>query len=166
MKSRLNVLVDVTRAGGNWPSRLPPIKKVVARTLELAKYRPPHQNVRPEISIVLANDRFVRKLNKTYRHKDKPTNVLSFPQEFDDAFDYDFDQPSGSLGDVVLAYETIRNEATDQGKTFSNHLMHLIIHGILHLIGHDHETEVETRRMEKLEIRILAEFGVNNPYEI
>ena len=152
--------VDIIREAGRWPQKLPPIKKVALKTLETAGFFKKHKNTKADISIVLANDRFIRNLNAAYRSKDKATNVLSFPQE-GKALD-----GSIALGDVVLAYETIRAEATAQGKRFNDHLMHLIIHGILHLMGHDHENERDARVMEKLEIRILDDFGVNNPYEI
>lgn len=126
------------------------IRKAAAETLKAAGV----QNKDAEISFVLASDAFVKKLNRDYRGKDNATNVLSFPQ----------DEPE-VLGDVVLAYQTIAREAAAQNKTFKNHLTHLIIHGILHLIGYDHETEKDAKKMESLEIRILKKFGVENPYE-
>lgn len=114
-----------------------------------------------EISIVLANDDLVHILNREYRDKDKPTNVLTFAT-------LDSDEPITegplNLGDVILAYETVRVEATDQGKFILDHLKHLIVHGVLHLLGYDHQTEEEATDMETLEIRILERLGVQNPY--
>jgi probable rRNA maturation factor len=105
-----------------------------------------------EVAIVLSDDATVRRLNRDYRHKDKPTNVLSFPLG---------DQ---LLGDVVLARETVLAEAGAQGKLAGNHLSHLVVHGVLHLLGFDHEKEAQARRMEALERRVLAGLGIADPY--
>lgn len=105
-----------------------------------------------ELSIVLANDEFIHALNKQYRSKDKPTNVLSFPNDEE------------SLGDVILAFETIMREAEEQGKSFKHHAAHLIVHGILHLMGHDHENTEDAEKMEAKEVKILKKLGVSNPY--
>lgn len=115
-----------------------------------------------EVGITLTDDAAIQALNKQHRGKDKATNVLSFP-----AYDPDLPHPAGApveLGDIVLAYETIAREATEQGKSFHDHVTHLIIHGTLHLIGHDHEQDDEAETMEALEVRILAELGIKNPY--
>jgi probable rRNA maturation factor len=93
-------------------------------------------------------------LNTQYRQKDYPTNVLAFPQDSD-----------GILGDIVLAYGTIQEEAVAQGKSFVDHATHLFVHGLLHLDGHDHETQEESQVMEDLEIKILKTLGIGNPYE-
>jgi probable rRNA maturation factor len=123
-----------------------------------------------EISILLTNDKQIQELNKNYRHKDKPTNVLSFPlldgkkikngnlEKLDLNGDY------LALGDIVIAYETILKEAAEQNKTFQNHLTHLLIHSLLHLIGFDHEKEKDAEIMEELEIKILKNLGIKNPY--
>lgn len=107
-----------------------------------------------EIAVVLADDAFVQNLNKQYRGKDKPTNVLSFPASLGD----------GELGDIILAFETIEREAAEQQKTFRNHATHLLVHGFLHLLGYDHIEEKEAEIMEKLEIKILKKLGISNPY--
>ena len=115
-----------------------------------------------EVTIVLTDDADIRALNKTHRGIDKATNVLSFP-----AYAPDEPQPPGvaaPLGDIVLAYETIAREAEAQGKAFTDHLTHLIIHGTLHLLGHDHEEDDEAEAMEALEVRILDGLGIKNPY--
>lgn len=116
-----------------------------------------------EVSLVLADDGMVRELNRQYRGQDKPTNVLSFASL--DAED-DVAVPDGPLmlGDVVLAFETTRREAAAEGKTLADHLAHLVVHGILHLLGYDHLEEDEALEMEGRERSILADLGIADPY--
>lgn len=113
-----------------------------------------------EISIVLADDAFVRELNRNWRKIDKPTNVLSFPSDDTEC------QGPRLLGDVVLAYETVAREALASGTPILDHAAHLIIHGTLHLLGFDHENEQEAGEMEALETRLLARLGIADPYAI
>jgi len=113
------------------------------------------------VSIVLADDQEIQGLNKQFRGFDKPTNVLSFPSDEDDFV------PEGELrplGDIILAYETIQRESREQDKPFNDHLTHLIVHGFLHLLGYDHEEDVEAEEMEALESQILASLGIKDPY--
>lgn len=112
-----------------------------------------------EISIALADDAIVRNLNREWRGFDKPTNVLSFPAVEPDELD---DAPH--IGDIILAYETVEREAQNDDKTFADHTTHLIIHGMLHLLGFDHETDEEAQEMEALEISALADLGIADPY--
>jgi probable rRNA maturation factor len=111
--------------------------------------------------LVLSSDREVRRLNRDYRGKDKPTNVLSFAA-------LDGGRPSRreswQLGDIILALGVIRKEAKAQKKELEQHLMHLVIHGVLHLLGYDHEMDDEAERMEGLEIAALKRLGIENPY--
>jgi len=125
------------------------VKDTITRTLDyLGKNA---ENL--EISVVFADMEEIRELNCRFRNVDKPTNVLSFPN--DGIF----------LGDIVLCYDVIRNEALEQNKMFDSHMIHLIIHSILHLLGYDHISEDEAVEMENLEIKILSEvFGIDNPY--
>ncbi len=118
-----------------------------------------------EISIVLGDDRLLRRLNGAWRGKDEATNVLSFPAQ--PAVRCPLPRVPGMarpFGDVVLAFETIRAEAAAQGKALADHLAHLVVHGVLHLLGFDHVAAVEARRMERLERRILAGLGIADPY--
>ena len=116
-----------------------------------------------EISFVLTDDKRMRALNRTYRGKDKPTNVLSFAA-------LDTDRPKSAmpwlLGDVVFASGVIAREAKAQRKSLDHHLSHLAVHGVLHLLGYDHEQETDAEAMEALEIAALAGMGIANPYEL
>ncbi|HWB48799.1 MAG TPA: rRNA maturation RNase YbeY [Stellaceae bacterium] len=114
------------------------------------------------VDVTLTDDAEQRALNQTWRGKDAPTNVLAFP-----AADPSIPVPDGApllLGDVVLAFETVHREAGEQEKPLADHLRHLVVHGALHLLGHDHENAAEAAIMEAREIAILAEMGVPNPY--
>ena len=117
-----------------------------------------------DISLVLADDEMLQHLNNTYRGQDKPTNVLSFSQ-LEDYKTYPVQACQDiSLGDIVIAYQTVMAEAQLQGKTGIAHLKHMIVHGVLHLLGYDHETSEEADVMETLECDILKLWGVENPY--
>jgi probable rRNA maturation factor len=122
-----------------------------------------------ELAIVLTDDSAIRALNRLWRRRDAPTNVLSFP-----AAKTAVPRPRGTgarrrapprlLGDIVIAYETVAQEAAAARKPFDHHLVHLAVHGFLHLLGHDHENEREAETMERLEIAIMARLGVPDPY--
>jgi probable rRNA maturation factor len=116
-----------------------------------------------EIGIVLAGDSFVRTLNRRHRGKDTATNVLSFPGLGGDAPHPPAKVPA-MLGDIVLARGTVLREAVAQGKKPSHHLSHLVVHGVLHLFGHDHADDAQARRMERLERKSLASLGIPDPY--
>jgi len=124
------------------------------------------RNFALEVSVKLSDDREVHSLNKAYRGKDKPTNVLSFPQIQPDLLDTlaNTDDGEALLGDIILAYETCRAEASAKNVAFSDHVSHLIVHGSLHLLGYDHENEIEAGLMENCEINALATLGIANPY--
>jgi probable rRNA maturation factor len=110
-----------------------------------------------DVSLCLADDAALRVLNLSWRGIDKPTNVLSFPAAPGRPGD-------ATLGDIALAYETLAREAEDLGVSLADHYRHLLVHGFLHLIGYDHETDAEAERMEALETRILTRLGVADPY--
>lgn len=115
-----------------------------------------------ELSVLLTDDAHIRALNAEWRGKDKATNVLSFP-----AFAVaPGDDLPPMLGDIVLAAETVRAESTLETKPFDHHLIHLVVHGLLHLLGYDHETDDEAEVMEALERRILARLAIADPYAV
>jgi probable rRNA maturation factor len=111
------------------------------------------------LEVVLSDDAHVWELNRRHRGKDKPTNVLSFSAPADFA-------PARTLGSVILAYETVIAEAREQGKTLGEHLQHLVVHGVLHLLGYDHEADREAEEMEAVERLVLASLGVADPYRV
>lgn len=111
-----------------------------------------------EVSILLADDAKVRELNRSYRRKDQPTNVLSFPSEDKTESGARF------YGDIALAYETVNREALDEGKRPDAHLSHLVVHGVLHLLGFDHGNERDAEAMEARERKIVTGLGFADPY--
>jgi probable rRNA maturation factor len=114
-----------------------------------------------ELSVLLCDDEAIAHVNAQWRGQHKPTNVLSFP-----APPLQSAVPDGKipLGDIAIAYETLAREAEENGKTLSEHLSHLVVHGFLHLLGYDHHMDDEAERMERLERDILARIGVADPY--
>lgn len=141
--------VSVVLLDPAWAKSLPGVERLVRKAARAAV-----GNRRRSVTIALADDKRVRLLNARDRKQDKPTNVLSYPSG-----------ESVFLGDVVLARQTVWREAKSQGKTTADHLAHLVVHGTLHLMGYDHETnEVDAERMEARERRILAGLGIADPY--
>jgi probable rRNA maturation factor len=112
-----------------------------------------------ELAIALADDAMVRQANRGFRQKDRPTNVLSFP-----AVPPERMATSPFLGDVIIAYETVAAEAAAEDKPFVDHLTHLVVHGVLHILGYDHMTKADAELMERRETLILASLGVPDPY--
>ena len=116
-----------------------------------------------ELAVMLTDDSGIRTLNNNWRGIDKPTNVLSFPALPPSGPSGPDDAPR-MLGDIAIAYQTMRREADDEQKPFDHHLSHLAIHGFLHLIGYDHEQDDDAETMEALEQEILAQLGIADPY--
>ncbi len=154
MKKKLDIAFHVQNPV--WKVKLRPYTKTVQVVLEaaLSEVKLENKKINFEIAVVLADDAFVQNLNKQYRGKNKPTNVLSFPASLEE----------GELGDIILAFETIEKEAIEQKKTFRNHTKHLLVHGFLHLLGYDHIEDKQAEVMEKIEIKILKKLGISNPY--
>ncbi|HUZ72844.1 MAG TPA: rRNA maturation RNase YbeY [Stellaceae bacterium] len=156
--------IDIAAPAPQWRKAVPDIAARVERTARAALAAadlPAAETDRIELSVVLGDDATVRALNRRWRGRDAPTNVLSFASG---------EAPSRGrpllLGDVVLAYETVAREAAEQGKTLPDHLAHLVAHGTLHLLGYDHETARDAARMEALERRLLAGLGIADPYRV
>ena len=158
----LAATIDVSVEDDRWVAACPDAKTLIAAAAEAALAAAPRTDRRTVIGVVLADDSEQRRLNHTYRGRDEPTNVLSFAlTEADDA------SPEGEpllLGDVVLAYETVAREAAEQQKPLPDHLCHLVVHGVLHLLGFDHEDDADAQIMEACEVEILARLGVPDPY--
>jgi probable rRNA maturation factor len=154
----LSLDIDVVHDGGDWSTvadaenRVRLAAREVASSLQLA---------RSEVCVALSCDMQVAELNGSYRGKPVPTNVLSFPAG--PSIPIDDDDPR-FLGDVVLALETLQREAGEQGVPVEHHMQHLVVHGLLHLLGYDHTTEEEAQVMEGLEVGILGRLGIADPY--
>jgi probable rRNA maturation factor len=116
-----------------------------------------------ELAVMLTDDSGIRALNRDFRGIDKPTNVLSFSAPRLGP-DYGKGAHPRPLGDIAIAYETMRKEADDESKAFDHHLSHVAVHGFLHLVGYDHQTEEDADAMEALETEILAQLGIPDPY--
>ena len=125
---------------------------LAARLTSAAETARKAARLKGDFTILLAGDRKLRALNCDFRGRDKPTNVLSFPGA------------DGYAGDIALAYGVTRKEAKVAGKTMADHATHLVVHGVLHLAGHDHERPKQARAMEGLEVKILGRLGIADPY--
>ena len=145
----MNASIDIAIQSEGWPA----CEDLVARAVEAVsdQFEAPRIG---ELSVVLSDDAQVQVLNRDYRGKDAPTNVLSFPQD------------GMLLGDIVLAHETLLREAAEKAVSFEAHFTHLLIHGWLHLQGFDHLTEDTAAEMESIEIAALDTLGIDNPYQV
>ncbi|AZO41160.1 rRNA maturation RNase YbeY [Mesorhizobium sp. M7D.F.Ca.US.005.01.1.1] len=154
----LPVDIDISIEAGAWPDEAS-LTRLVARAVAAA-FAETGVAGRSELSVVFSNDSHIQKLNAGWRGKDKPTNVLSFP-----AFPFaQGGQLPPMLGDIVLAAETVAHEAALEDKPVENHITHLVIHGLLHLLGYDHETDTEAEAMEAIERAALARLAIPDPY--
>ncbi|HEV2502965.1 MAG TPA: rRNA maturation RNase YbeY [Mesorhizobium sp.] len=150
--------IDLVVEAGTWPSETELLGLVErAAAAAFAELRLAGTS---ELSIVFTDDAAIQALNAEWRGKDKPTNVLSFPA---------FPPAKGGrlppmLGDIVLAAETVSREATEENKPVENHVSHLVVHGLLHLLGYDHETDDEAEEMEAVERAALARLAIPDPY--
>jgi probable rRNA maturation factor len=152
-------MADILVTAACWQAE-PDAEALVQRAIEAAARRASASAEAAEVAIVLTDDSGIRTLNRDWRGVDKPTNVLSFPAA----------QTPGAggeprlLGDIAIAYEITRREAESENKPFAHHLSHLAVHGYLHLVGYDHESDADAEQMEDLERSILASLGVPDPY--
>jgi len=150
----VSVAIEIVTESPAWGA-LPAAAAKIRRAAEAAVQS---EGVREgEIAIALADDPRLRSLNREHRGIDKATNVLSFPAAKTGT-------GGRALGDIVLAYETLAREAEAEHKPLGDHLMHLVVHGTLHLLGFDHASDAEAEAMEARERAILAELGVPDPY--
>lgn len=158
--------VDVVTQSDDWqdvPRVVPLVQDAIDAALAVPQvmdhFRSPQR--KSQLTVALSDDAMLRQLNCVHRGVDKPTNVLSFPH-------VSAAVPPGDdhhyLGDVVLAFDTVRCEAEAQGTTLQDHISHLVIHGFLHLLDYDHQTDEEADEMERLEILALARLNIANPY--
>ena len=163
--------IDISIADPAWEESCPDCESIVEKAIHAVfDHTPAGQKmladgIMPEISIVLANDDLVRTLNREYRGKDKPTNVLSFALlDTEEGWQAPPHPGPCALGDLILAFETLKKESEEEQKPLADHFIHLVIHGTLHLLGYDHIHDDEAETMESIEIQILNGFGVKNPY--
>ena len=171
-----NLDISFSLEAGDWEAAVTDVEMLVEAAahaaFEAAERPEILDDATAEMSLVLADDALVQTLNRDYRDKDKPTNVLSFAlldgsDDSDDDTDDALAREEGMpilIGDVILAFETVQREAREQGKSIENHLTHLVIHGVLHLLGYDHQSDPDADRMERLETSILARMGIADPY--
>jgi probable rRNA maturation factor len=152
-------VIEIEVEAPDWTRALPDAEAVTMRAAQAAlSLSPAHAGEEKGIAILLTDDSTVRDLNARFLGKDKPTNVLSFPAP------PDMPGTPGRLGDIALAYGVCAREAEEQGKSLAQHLSHLTVHGVLHLLGYDHETDGEAEAMEAVERAVLEVLGVPDPY--
>jgi probable rRNA maturation factor len=159
----LGLAVDVAVEAPGWADAVPGAEALAERAARAAAEAAggvPAAGA--ELSVVLSDDAAVRALNRDWRGKDRPTNVLSFPQA-EESVTIAEGFPI-LLGDVVLALETCAREAEEQGRPIADHVAHLVVHGVLHLMGHTHDDDGPALRMEALERVVLASMGIADPY--
>jgi len=150
--------IDVIVRSARWgkrPQAKTIVKKAVLAAAEAVSTRP------TELAIVLSDDSSIRTLNRDWRGKNAPTNVLSFPAA---AAPGKARSASLYIGDIVIAYQTVAREAVAEDKPFNHHLAHLAVHGYLHLLGYDHDNDREAQAMERLERKILKRLAIPDPY--
>ncbi len=160
--SRLRLDLERVDDDGDWAS-FGPVDELIAAVCRVLSEAPEIADALPaSAAVALSSNAAVRRLNAAYRGKDAPTNVLSFPApEPPPGMDAD---ASRALGDVVIALETLCDEAAATGIPPAHHFQHLLLHGVLHLMGYDHETDGEAEHMEALETALLARLGIPDPY--
>jgi probable rRNA maturation factor len=156
-------MTEVLIVADAWNSE-PDADAVIQRAVAVAAEMADADTADAELAVMLTDDAGIRTLNSNWRGIDKPTNVLSFPALRPPTGVSGADDIPPMLGDIAIAYETARREADDEQKPFDHHLSHLAVHGFLHLVGYDHETDDEAEAMEALEIEILAQLGIPDPY--
>ena len=145
-----------------WTAALPQVADLLRQAIRLALADLPSDGRPVEVGVRLVDDGTIQRLNRDWRDRDKPTNVLSFPLG-DPVPVADADFP-WLLGDIVMSFDTVQAESRRDDKAMADHVAHLAIHAALHLIGHDHERDADAERMEAAEVALLARLGVPDPY--
>ena len=139
------------------------IKKALRNIMDYHRHL---NSLEVEISLLLCDNAEISMLNKQFRNKNAPTNVLSFPDSDTKLCDQTTSLEELYLGDLAFAYEVISEEAKMTNKKFEDHFTHLLIHGILHLLGYTHSKEIDADKMESLEARLLSKFSITSPYKL
>ncbi|GAA4663383.1 rRNA maturation RNase YbeY [Bartonella pachyuromydis] len=153
------ITIDITVESSGWDDEQI-LYNITEKTLITTMHHLSLENIVSEVSMLFTDDKHMAQINAKWRGKNKPTNVLSFP-----AFPIRIGQiPGLMLGDIIIARETVLLEAKREGKLFHDHLTHMIVHGVLHLLGYNHETDDEAHHMEKLEREILQKLSIKDPY--
>jgi probable rRNA maturation factor len=152
------ITLDLTVEAGEW-EKLGDIEALAQRAVDAAIAAVPATEGELAVAVLLTDDAAMREINKNWRDQDKPTNVLSFPAVVHPGM-----PGPRHIGDVVLAWETTQREALDESKSIEAHASHLIVHGVLHCLGYDHETDEQAEEMEGLEVSALRGMGYNDPY--
>lgn len=154
------IVVEVAIEAGDWTSETALqtlAERAVRAAVAVIELEPDEGGA---VSLLFTGDAEIQVLNREWRGRDKPTNVLSFPAP-EMLNPGDELQP---LGDIIVAHETVAREAAEEGKQFDHHLTHLIVHGFLHIMGYDHETDEEAEEMEELERKALQTLAIHDPY--
>lgn len=153
------ITIDITIDNSGWNDEKM-LYNITEKALTTTMHHLSLENVVSEVSLLFTDNKHMAQINAQWRNKNEPTNVLSFP-----AFPLKVGQPPGLiLGDIIIARETVALEASTEGKLFQDHLTHMIVHGVLHLLGYNHETDEEAHQMEKLEREILQKLSIKDPY--
>jgi probable rRNA maturation factor len=157
----MSLRIEFVETSRRWRGALP-ARALARRAIGAALRESGHELRRgAEVCVHLVGDADIRALNKQWRGRDASTNVLSFPAAPPERVD-----AAKLIGDIFIAFETVRREANDEGKALADHFCHLVVHGFLHLLGFDHDAEARAEAMEALEVRILAHVGVADPYAL
>ncbi|KEC55739.1 rRNA maturation RNase YbeY [Bartonella koehlerae] len=153
------ITIDIIVESAGWNDEKM-LYNITEKALKTTMHHFSLENIVSEISLLFTDDKHMAQINAQWRGKNKSTNVLSFP-----AFPLKVGDPPGPmLGDIIIARETVILEAKNEAKSFQDHLTHMIVHGILHLLGYNHETNEEAHHMEELERKILQKLSIKDPY--
>ena len=168
-RKKMRTTLNLNIGDKNWDDRLPDAAAVSENVFQtvINRLKPEFLQGKKEVglNVELGGDEEIQALNRQFRNLDKPTNVLSFANiDDDDFFDALPEMTEVELGDIIIAFETMAAQSAELEIGFKEHYIHILVHGILHLLGYDHTEEEERKEMEALETRLLAEFNIADPY--